>query len=281
MNLYSIIAGNFMLDGGAMFGVVPKSLWSKLLPNENNMVKVTARCLLVDYNNQLTLIDTGMGNKQSEKFFSYYNVWGKKDLSTSLKGAGFHPDEINNVFLTHLHFDHCGGATKLSSLGPVTSFKNAYYWSNKEHWDWATKPNKREKASFLTENLRPLEASGQLKHMAFNKEDYIKKSSLPFDLIVVDGHTEKQMIPIIKYKNIRIAFAADLIPTAAHIGLPYIASYDVRPLLTLKEKDIFLNYCCDNNVLLFFEHDVLVELASLKRDGSKVVIDKNLKLSDL
>ena len=270
-----------MLDGGAMFGVVPKTIWSKLVPYENNMVKVTARCLLVDYNNQLTLIDTGMGNKQSEKFFSYYNVWGNRDLNKSLKGAGFHPDEINNVFLTHLHFDHCGGATKLSNLGLVTSFKNAYYWSNEKHWSWAINPNKREKASFLEENLRPLEVSGQLKHVAFNNKDYIKKSSLPFDLIIVDGHTEKQMIPVIKYKNIKIAFAADLIPTAAHIGLPYIASYDVRPLLTLKEKDMFLNYCCDNNVLLFFEHDVLIELASLKRDGSKVVIDKNLKLSDL
>lgn len=270
-----------MLDGGAMFGVVPKTIWSKLVPNENNMVKVTARCLLVDYNNQLTLIDTGMGNKQSEKFFSYYNIWGNRDLNKSLKGAGFHPDEINNVFLTHLHFDHCGGATKLSSLGPVTSFKNAYYWSNEKHWSWAINPNKREKASFLEENLRPLEMSGQLKHVAFNNKDYIKKSSLPFDLIIVDGHTEKQMIPIINFKGQKIAFAADLIPTAGHVPLPYIPGYDIRPLTSLKEKESFLNFCNDNNVLLFFEHDAFEELGLVHQTERGIRLKSTLKLLDL
>ena len=283
LNLYPIIAGNFMLDGGAMFGVVPKSIWQKTNPaDNNNMVKIAARCLLVEDGDKLVLIDAGMGNKQSEKFFSYYYRWGEETLESSLKKNGFHPDEVTDVFLTHLHFDHCGGAVIKTREGSLeTAFKNAKYWSNKKHWDWATGPNKRESASFLKENISPIIESGQLNFLAKDKESYLTKSPLGFDVLFMDGHTEKQMIPIIDYRGQKIAFTADLVPTHGHIPLPYIPGYDVRPLVSLKEKELFLNFCHENNVFLFFEHDASVELCSLKNTDRGIRLNKKLLLSEI
>ena len=283
LNLYPIIAGNFMLDGGAMFGVVPKSIWQKTNPaDNNNMVKIAARCLLVEDGDRLVLIDAGMGNKQSEKFFSYYYRWGEESLESSLKKNGFHPDDVTDVFLTHLHFDHCGGAVVKTREGSLeTAFKNAKYWSNKKHWDWATGPNKRESASFLKENISPIIESGQLNFLAKNKEGYLTNSPLGFDVLFMDGHTEKQMIPIIDYHGQKIAFTADLVPTHGHIPLPYIPGYDVRPLVSLKEKELFLNFCHENNVFLFFEHDANVELCSLQNTDRGIRLNKNLLLSEI
>ena len=283
MNLYPIIAGNFMLDGGAMFGVVPKSIWQKTNPaDNNNMVKIAARCLLIEDGNRLVLIDTGMGDKQNEKFFGYYYRWGKDTLESSIKKHGFHPDDVTDVFLTHLHFDHCGGGVIRSSGGVLkTTFKNAKYWSNEDHWDWAIDSNKREKASFLKENINPIIESGQLNYLEKDESSYLTGSSLGFDVLFVDGHTEKQMIPVINYKGQKIAFAADLIPTHGHVPLPYIPGYDIRPLVSLKEKDLFLKFCCENNVFLYFEHDAFVELGSLQKTEKGVRINKKIRIVDL
>ena len=283
MNLYPIIAGNFMLDGGAMFGVVPKSIWQKTNPaDNNNMVKIAARCLLIEDGNRLILIDTGMGDKQSKKFFGYYYPWGKDTLESSLKKHGFHPGDVTDVFLTHLHFDHCGGGVVRSGKNSLeTTFKNAKYWSNKGHWDWATDPNKRESASFLKENISPIIESGQLNYLEKNEANYLSETKLGFDVLFVDGHTEKQMIPVINYKGQKIAFAADLVPTHGHVPLPYIPGYDIRPLISLKEKDLFLNYCAENNVLLFFEHDAFVELGSLQKTDRGIRLNKKIDLKDL
>jgi len=283
VNLYPVIAGNFMLDGGAMFGVVPKSIWQKTNPaNSNNMIQMSARCLLIEDGTRLVLVDTGMGDKQSDRFFSYYYQWGEDTLVSSLKKHGFHPDDITDVFLTHLHFDHCGGSViKTGEKSFETTFKNAKYWSNENHWAWASGPNKREGASFLKENINPILESGQLNYI--EKDEAVAFSSTPlgFDVLFVDGHTEKQMIPIIKYKDVQIAFAADLVPTHGHIPVPYIMGYDVRPLVTLKEKDWFLDYACKNNVYLFFEHDSFVELGSLTHTDRGVRLNKKLKLSEI
>ena len=272
-----------MLDGGAMFGVVPKSIWQKTNPaNSNNMIKVAARCLLVEDGDKLILIDTGMGNKQSEKFFGYYHRWGVETLESSLKKCGFNADDIPDVFLTHLHFDHCGGGVIKNSKGSyMTSFKNAKYWSNEGHWEWATNPNKREAASFLKENFVPIEESGQLNFLKKNENTYLTPCPLGFDVLFVDGHTEKQMIPIITYKDKKIAFAADLVPTAGHVPLPYIPGYDIRPLASLREKESFLNFCNDNNVLLFFEHDAFEELGLVKETERGIRLKNTLKLLDL
>ncbi len=283
MNLYPIIAGNFMLDGGAMFGVVPKSIWQKTNPpNSNNMIQMSARCLLIEDGNRLVLVDTGMGDKQSDKFFSYYYQWGEDTLVSSLKKHGFRPDDITDLFLTHLHFDHCGGSViKTGENSFETTFKNAKYWSNKGHWAWASSPNKREGASFLKENFSPILESGQLNYIEKDVNNYLTKSPLGFDVLFVDGHTEKQMIPIIDYRGQKIAFAADLVPTRGHIPIPYLMSYDVRPLISLEEKEKFLNYCQENNVFLFFEHDPFVELGSLTHTDRGVRLNKKLKLSEI
>ena len=283
MELYSINAGNFRLDGGAMFGVVPKSLWQKIIPaDSNNTVSLCTRCLLIQNGNKLILIDTGMGDKQSEKFFGYYYLWGEDTLFDSMKKNGFHPDDVTDVFLTHLHFDHCGGGvTRSGESSFKTAFKNAKYWSNRSHWDWATNPNKRESPSFLKENILPIEESGQLHYLQKGGKSYLTKSDLGFDVLFVDGHTEKQMIPIVSYKGQKIAFSADLIPTAGHIPLPYIMSYDVRPLVSMKEKELFLDFCYENNVFLFFEHDASVELCSVKKTGRGVRLNEKLTLFDL
>jgi len=267
MKLYPINSGNLKLDGGAMFGVVPKSLWQKTNPADaNNMIDIATRCLLIEDGNRLILIDTGMGNKQSSKFFGYYHLWGDDSLEKSLKTHHFHPDDITDVFMTHLHFDHCGGSIQWNSNKTVyeTAFKNAHFWSNEDHWKWATQPNRREKASFLKENILPMEESGQLKFTALPKGDTLKNSELGFDVFFANGHTDKQMIPMITYKNKTICFMADLLPTAGHLPLPYVMGYDTRPLLTLDEKEIFLNRAADNEYFLFLEHDAHNEIITVQ-----------------
>jgi len=283
MNLYPINAGNFKLDGGAMFGVVPKSLWQKTNPSDSdNLIDLTARCMLIESGSRLILVDAGMGDKQSEKFFSYYKPWGDDSLVKSINSAGFSIDEITDVFLTHLHFDHCGGSTVLNSNNvSVPLFKNAKYWSNKNHWDWATNPNSREKASFLKENLIPIEESGQLCFLDVKSPGFNHYDQLGFDVLFVDGHTEKQMIPKVSYNGKEVVFMADLLPTAGHIPLPYIMGYDVRPLTTLEEKRSFLNLAVKEEYCLFLEHDAQNEIITLKETEKGVRFGDSLSLKDL
>ncbi|MDB2456523.1 MBL fold metallo-hydrolase [Flavobacteriaceae bacterium] len=265
MKLHRIETGNFMLDGGAMFGVVPKALWERTNPaDEKNRIKMAARSLLIEDGDRLILIDTGMGNKQSDKFFGHYALWGNHSLDNSLKAAGFHRDDITDVFLTHLHFDHCGGAIQFSRSGTLEpAFKNAHFWSHKNHWDWASNPNSREKASFLSENILPISESGQLKLL--KETDRQITTPLGFDVLLMDGHTEKQMLPLIEYKGKTIVFAADLIPTVGHLPIPYVMGYDTRPLLTLEEKASFLKRALEDDFLLYLEHDPDNELISLEQ----------------
>ena len=283
MNLYPINAGNFKLDGGAMFGVVPKSLWQKTNPSDSdNLIDLTARCMLIESGSRLILVDAGMGNKQSEKFFSYYKPWGDDSLVRSINSAGFSIDEITDVFLTHLHFDHCGGSTVLNSNNvSVPLFKNAKYWSNKNHWDWATNPNSREKASFLKENLIPIEESGQLCFLDVKSPGFNHYDELGFDVLFVDGHTEKQMIPKVSYNGKEVVFMADLLPTAGHIPLPYIMGYDVRPLTTLEEKRSFLNLAVKEEYCLFMEHDAHNQIITLKNTEKGIRFGGSLSLKDL
>ena len=283
MNLYPINAGNFKLDGGAMFGVVPKSLWQKTNPSDSdNLIDLTARCMLIESGSRLILVDAGMGDKQSEKFFSYYKPWGDDSLVKSINSAGFSIDEITDVFLTHLHFDHCGGSTVLNSNNvSVPLFKNAKYWSNKNHWDWATNPNSREKASFLKENLIPIEESGQLCFLDVKSPGFNHYDQLGFDVLFVDGHTEKQMIPKVSYNGKEVVFMADLLPTAGHIPLPYIMGYDVRPLTTLEEKRSFLNLAVKEEYCLFLEHDAQNEIITLKETEKGIRFGGSLSLKDL
>ena len=267
MKLYAIETGHFKLDGGAMFGVVPKSLWSRTNPaDSNNMIDIAATSLLIEDGDKLILIDTGLGNKQSEKFFSYYYRWGDHTLDKSLAEHGFHRDDITDVFMTHLHFDHCGGSVQWNKdkTGYETAFKNARFWTNREHWDWAINPNAREKASFLKENLLPMQESGQL-HFLERTNNRHFYDELNFEVLFVDGHTDKQMIPIIDYKDKKLVFAADLLPTAGHVPLPFVMGYDTRPLLTLDEKKTFLNEATENNYYLFLEHDAHNEVIDLKK----------------
>ena len=283
MNLYPINAGNFRLDGGAMFGVVPKSLWQKTNPSDSdNLIDLTVRCMLIESGSRLILVDAGMGDKQSEKFFSYYKPWGDDSLVRSINNAGFSIDEITDVFLTHLHFDHCGGATVLNSNNvSVPLFKNAKYWSNKNHWDWATNPNSREKASFLKENLSPIEESGQLYFLGVKSPGFNHYDELGIDVLFVDGHTEKQMIPKVSYYGKEVVFMADLLPTAGHIPLPYIMGYDVRPLTTLEEKRSFLNLAVKEEYCLFMEHDTHNEIITLKKTEKGIRFGGSLSLKDL
>lgn len=267
MKLYPIETGNFKLDGGAMFGVVPKSLWSRTNPaDSNNMIDIAARSLLIEDGKRLILVDTGLGNKQSDKFYSYYYRWGEYSLEDSLKKYNFHPDDITDVFMTHLHFDHCGGSVQWNSdkTGYEPAFKNAVYWSNEAHWDWAIHPNAREKASFLKENLLPMQQSGQLQFIPRSASAFLKESELGFGILFVDGHTEKQMIPHIRHKNKTLVFTADLIPTVGHIPLPYIMGYDTRPLMTLSEKATFLEQATEAGYYLFLEHDAHNEICTLQ-----------------
>jgi len=277
MKLYPINSGNFKLDGGAMFGVVPKSLWQKTNPaDNNNMIDIAARCLLIEDGNRLILIDTGMGNKQSDKFFGYYYLWGNDTIDKSLKQYGFYRDDITDVFLTHLHFDHCGGSIQWNKdrTGYEPAFKNAHFWSNQDHWQWAIRPNKREKVSFLKENILPMKDSGQLKFISLPQEDILKKSELEFDVFFANGHTDKQMLPMINYNGKTIVFMADLIPTVGHLPIPFVMGYDTRPLLTLDEKERFLNLAADNNYYLFLEHDAYNEIITVQHT------DKGVRLKD-
>jgi len=283
MNIYPIEAGNFKLDGGAMFGVVPKSLWSRTNPaDSHNMIDIASRCLLIEDGKRLILIDTGMGNKQSAKFFGYYYPWGDHSLETSLASYGFHKDDITDVFMTHLHFDHCGGSIDWNKdhTGYQPAFKNATYWSNQDHWQWATQPNRREKASFLKENIIPMEESGQLKFIARNTMPYQETSELGFGIFFADGHTEKQMIPHIEYKGKTIVFMADLLPTAGHLPIPFVMGYDTRPLLTLDEKELFLNTAADKEYYLWLEHDAHNPIISVKHTEKGVRLNESFSLKD-
>ncbi len=281
MQLHKIHAGLFKLDGGAMFGVVPKSIWMRTNPSdENNMCTWALRCLLIEDGDRLILIDNGMGDKQDEKFFKHYYMHGDFSLEKSLKAAGFSMADITDVFLTHLHFDHCGGGVQWIDREQKiaeTVFPNATYWSNADHWEWATKPNPREKASFLHENLMPMEESGQLKLI----ETSAGKTFDQFNILYVDGHTDKMMIPHIKYKGNTIVFAADLLPSIGHIPLPYVMSYDTRPLLTIKEKAAFLKKAVDENYIILFEHDAVNECCTLKMTEKGPRLDRTFPLSEV
>ena len=274
MRLYAIETGNFKLDGGAMFGVVPKPLWERTNPaDENNRIDMAARSLLIEDGERLILVDTGLGNKQSDKLFSHYALWGEHSLARSLNTLGFHNDDITDVVFTHLHFDHCGGAIVRNKKGFYEpAFKNARFWSHKDHWQWATTPNVREKASFLPENILPIEESGQLNLL----DD--SKTPLGFDVLLMDGHTEKQMLPKIEYKGKTIIFAADLIPTSGHLPVPYVMGYDTRPLLSLKEKERFLAEAVEKDYFLFLEHDAHNEVISLKRTEKGVRLAESFTL---
>jgi glyoxylase-like metal-dependent hydrolase (beta-lactamase superfamily II) len=278
MKLYGVESGNFKLDGGAMFGVVPKPLWERTNPADSkNLIQMAARCLLIEDGSKLTLIDTGMGNKQSEKFFGYYDMDHKYDLDSSLKKLGFSKDDITDVFLTHLHFDHCGGVINKSSRGDFyePAFAKATIHSNSSHWNWATSPNKREKASFLSENILPIKESGQLKFVDDSEDD------LGFDILYVDGHTEKQMIPHINMDGKTFVYMADLLPTAGHLPLPYVMGYDTRPLLTLDEKERFLDKAATNNYYLILEHDPYNEIITVKHTDKGVRLDQSFTFKEL
>jgi glyoxylase-like metal-dependent hydrolase (beta-lactamase superfamily II) len=278
MKLYSIESGNFKLDGGAMFGVVPKTIWNKTNPaDEKNLIDLATRCLLIEDGNRLILIDNGMGNKQSEKFFGYYSLWGTHSIDKSLAKYGFHRDDITDVFLTHLHFDHCGGSVQWNKdkTGYEVAFKNAKYWTNENHWEWATKPNLREKASFLSENILPIQESGQLNFMQLPENDFVQKSELDFGVFFVNGHTEKMMIPHIQYQDKTIVFCADLLATAGHVPVPYVMGYDTRPLLTMPEKTKFLTAAAENNYYLFLEHDAHNEIITVEKT------ERGVRLKDI
>ena len=277
MKIISIETGNFKLDGGAMFGVVPKSLWERTNPaDDRNLCSWAMRSMLIDYGERKVLIDNGIGDKQSDKFFSHYHLHGDTSLISSLLLNGYHPDDITDVFLTHLHFDHCGGGVKYNEKGELeTVFKNATYWSNELHWNLAMNPNDRERASFLQENLVPMKASGQL--------DFIKNDGifLPgFDVLFAHGHTESQMIPHIKYNGNTIVFAADLLPSVGHIPLPYVMGYDTRPLTTLKEKKVFLETVAKKGYILFLEHDYYQSCCTLKETDKGIRLDKSFQFED-
>ncbi len=284
MRVYPIETGNFKLDGGAMFGVVPKVMWQKTNPADvNNLIDMSLRCMLIEDGDRLILIDNGTGQKQSAKFFGYYYPFGDADLDSSLKKYGFHRDDITDVFLTHLHFDHCGGSIQWNKAktGYEPAFKNAKFWSNKNHWAWATEPNPREKASFLKENINPIESNGQLNFVDLPQGEMLKDGPLGFDILFADGHTEKQMIPHLKYQEKTLVFMADLLPTVGHIPLPFVMSYDVRPLITMDEKQRFLNKAANEGYYLFLEHDAKNEICTVKHTEKGVRLDQTFRFDDI
>jgi glyoxylase-like metal-dependent hydrolase (beta-lactamase superfamily II) len=278
MKLHIIDTGFFKLDGGAMFGVVPKSIWQKTNPaDENNLCSWALRCLLIEDGNRLILIDNGLGNKQDAKFFGHYHLHGATDLIGSLKAAGFSENDVTDMFLTHLHFDHCGGGVRYRQEKTEMTFKNARYWSNANHWKWATQPNPREKASFLKENILPMEESGQLTFIDVAAPSPFSQ----FDILFVSGHTDKMMIPKIRYKNKVICFVSDLLPSTGHIPLPYVMGYDTRPLITIEEKEKFLTEAADQNHILFFEHDAVNECCTVKHTEKGIRLDKTFPLREI
>lgn len=289
MKLYSINTGFFKLDGGAMFGVVPKSIWNKINPaDENNMCDWALRSLLIEDGDRLILIDNGIGDKQDEKFFSYYYLHGDDTLDKSLAKYGFHRDNITDVFLTHLHFDHCGGSIIREGEKLIPAFKNAKYWSNKNHWDWAVNPNAREKASFLKENILPIEESGQLNlvngdgKMINGRLSEISSEIIPdLSIRLVSGHTESMMLPQINYKGKTIVYMADLLPSHGHIPIPYIMAYDMFPLTTLNEKKSFLKEAAEKDYILFFEHDREYECCNLQQTERGVRPKDFFKIEDI
>jgi glyoxylase-like metal-dependent hydrolase (beta-lactamase superfamily II) len=286
MKLYTINTGYFKLDGGAMFGVVPKTIWNKINPSdENNLCSWALRCLLIEDGDRLILVDNGNGDKQDAKFFSHYHLHGDDTLEKSLAKYGFTKDDITDVFLTHLHFDHCGGSIKREGDKLVPNFPNATFWSNKEHWDWATDPNEREKASFLKENILPIEESGKLNFIEVTKGGENKLGQVKFSENIsvrfVNGHTQAMMLPQINYNGKTIVFMADLLPSAGHIPIPYIMAYDMQPLLSLQEKRSFLKEAVENDYILFFEHDKDHECCTLQHTEKGIRPKRFFKLEEI
>ncbi len=279
MKLYTIETGFFKLDGGAMFGVVPKTLWNKLNPaDENNLCTWAMRCLLIEDGNRLILIDNGIGDKQDAKFFSHYYLHGDATLDKSLAAHGFHRNDITDVFLTHLHFDHCGGSIVREGDKLLPAFKNATYWSNEDHWKWATVPNDREKASFLKENILPIQESGQLKFVP-HQEGVAFTNHI--NIRFANGHTDAMMLPHIRYKDKTIVYMADLLPSVAHLPIPYVMAYDMFPLTTLTEKKKFLQEAVDKQYVLFFEHDPVNECCILQNTEKGIRAGETFALSAL
>jgi glyoxylase-like metal-dependent hydrolase (beta-lactamase superfamily II) len=286
MKLYTINTGYFKLDGGAMFGVVPKSIWNKINPaDENNMCNWALRCLLIEDVNRLILVDNGIGDKQDAKFFSYYYLHGDDTLDKSLSKHGFHRDDITDVFLTHLHFDHCGGSIIREGEKLIPAFKNATYWSNEKHWEWAVNPNEREKASFLKENILPIKESGQLKFIDVPATDIKQLASAIFNETIsarfVSGHTESMMLPQINYNGKTVVFMADLLPSQGHIPIPYVMAYDMFPLTTLNEKKSFLKEAAENDYVLFFEHDPQHECCTIHQTERGIRPKEFFKLEEI
>lgn len=277
MKLHVIDTGFFKLDGGAMFGVVPKSLWQKTNPaDENNLCTWAMRCLLIEDRDKLILIDNGIGNKQDAKFFSHYFLHGETSVIDALKRKGFSTADITDMFLTHLHFDHCGGGVQNEQGKLDLTFKNATYWSNEDHWKWATEPNPREKASFLKENIMPMKESGHLRFTTSRQSPFTQ-----FDIMYVSGHTDKMMIPKIKYKDYTICYMADLLPSVGHLPLPYVMSYDTRPLITMEEKAKFLEEAAEKKYVLFFEHDPVHECCTVMKTEKGIRLERTFSLSEI
>lgn len=278
MQLHTIETGFFKLDGGAMFGVVPKQIWNKSNPADDlNLCTWAMRCLLIEDGKRLILVDNGIGNKQNDKFLGHYHLHGTDNLDKSLAQKGFTRDDITDVFLTHLHFDHCGGSIVREGEKLIPAFKNAKFWSNQQHWQWAVEPNQREKASFLKENILPIQESGQLHFVdqhPNNFDDLIK-------IRYAYGHTDAMMLPQTDYKGRTLVFMADLLPSTGHIPLPYVMAYDMFPLKTLEEKAAFLTEAADNNYVLILEHDAMIECCTVTRTEKGVKLNKTFKLSDL
>ena len=278
MKLHSIDTGFFKLDGGAMFGVVPKSIWQRTNPaDERNLCTWATRLMLIEDCKRLTLVDTGIGDKQDEKFFSHYYMHGDDTLDKSLNKLGFHRDDITDVILTHLHFDHCGGAIVREGEKLLPAFKNARYWSNKDHWEWAVNPNPREKASFLKENILPIQESGQLNFIDINSPQYDSEIDMRFAY----GHTEAMMLPQIQYKGKTILYMADLLPSVGHIPIAYVMGYDVRPLVTMQERQDYWKEIVDNEYIMFLEHDSVHECATLQYTEKGIRLKDTFKLSDI
>lgn len=279
MNLYTVNTGYFKLDGGAMFGVVPKSIWYRTNPSdENNLCTWAMRCLLVEHEGRLVLVDNGIGDKQDSKFFSHYYLHGEDSLEKNLRSLGVGLHEITDNFLTHLHFDHCGGGIRYGSHGQFEpTFPRATYWTNADHWQWATSPNPREKASFLSDNILPMQDHGVLEFLDLDKKELFDG----FGFITVDGHTDKQMLPKIQYKGRTLVFVADLLPSVGHIPLAYVMGYDTRPLITLEEKKKFLEEAAANEYVLFLEHDPVHECCTVKMTEKGVRLDQTFALHEL